>query len=86
MVNAEDVVASNIDASDISADTVDASEVNAGAVNVAVGYVPPKAIVEKNFRRGLWSDKMVNVALAKGAITKEDQVKIMGKAVENNSL
>jgi hypothetical protein len=51
-----------------------------------VGYVPPKAIVEKNFRRGLWSDKMVNVALAKGAITKEDQVKIMGKAVENNSL
>ena len=50
------------------------------------GYVPPKAIVEKNFRRGLWSDKMVNVALAKGAITKEDQVKIMGKAVENNSL
>ena len=53
---------------------------------VTVGYVPPKAIVEKNFRRGLWSDKMVNVALAKGAITKEDQVKIMGKAVENNSL
>jgi hypothetical protein len=51
-----------------------------------VGYVPPKAIVEKNFRRGLWSDKMVNVALTKGAITKEDQVKIMGKAVENNSL
>lgn len=51
-----------------------------------VGYVPPKAIVEKNFRRGLWSDKMVNVALTKGAITKDEQLKIMGKAVENNSL
>jgi len=56
------------------------------AMATVEGYVPPKAIVEKNFRRGLWSDKMVNVALAKGAITKEDQVKIMGKAVENNSL
>ena len=56
------------------------------AMATVEGYVPPKAIVEKNFRRGLWSDKMVNVALTKGAITKEDQVKIMGKAVENNSL
>ena len=46
------------------------------------GYTPPKAIVEKNFKRGLWSDKMVNVALVKGAITKEDQAKIMGKAIE----
>jgi len=44
---------------------------------VTVGYVPPKAIVEKNFRRGLWSDAMVNTALSKGAITKEDQLKIL---------
>jgi len=47
------------------------------AMATVEGYVPPKAIVEKNFRRGLWSDAMVNTALSKGAITKEDQLKIL---------
>jgi len=47
-----------------------------------VGYVPPKAIVEKNFRRGLWSNAMVNAALSKGAITKEDQLKILNMTAE----
>jgi len=39
-------------------------------------YVPTKEIVEMNYRRKLWSDKMVKEALKKGAIDEKDYDRI----------
>ena len=42
------------------------------------GYQPPKAIIEKNLRRGLWTETMADKAVSKGALTaaeKSDMVK-----------
>lgn len=40
------------------------------------GYVPTKEIVEMNYKRKLWSDRMVKEALKKGAIDEKDYDRI----------
>ena len=41
------------------------------------GYTPPKNIIEQNYKRGLWSETMLNMAVTKGAITEEEKLEIM---------
>ena len=41
------------------------------------GYTPPKNIIEQNYKRGLWSETMLNMAVTKGAITEAEKLEIM---------
>jgi len=41
------------------------------------GYTPPKNIIEQNYKRGLWSATMLNMAVTKGAITEAEKEEIM---------
>jgi hypothetical protein len=41
------------------------------------GYTPPKSIIEQNYKRGLWSETMLNMAVTKGAITEAEKLEIM---------
>jgi len=50
------------------------------------GYVPPKEIVEKNFKRGLWSEVMLDVAVTKNSISKTDKANIIKSKTQNNVL
>lgn len=37
------------------------------------GYQAPKEIVDKNFKRGLWTSAMVDMAVTKGSITTAEK-------------
>ena len=41
-------------------------------------YQVPVAIVEKNFKRGLWTESMVTTAVTKGSITTAEKDSIIG--------
>jgi len=41
------------------------------------GYTPPKNIIEQNYKRGLWSKTMLNMAVTKGAITEAEKLEII---------
>lgn len=41
-------------------------------------YQVPVAIVEKNFKRGLWTESMVTTAVTKGSITTAERDSIIG--------
>ena len=45
------------------------------------GYQAPKMIVEKNFKRGLWTTAMVDMAVTKGSITTAEKAAIIKPVV-----
>ena len=42
------------------------------------GYQAPKQIVEKNFKRGLWTESMVAMAVTRASITESEKTAIIG--------
>ena len=51
------------------------------AVVETEGYQAPKMIVEKNFKRGLWTTAMVDMAVTKGSITTAEKAAIIKPVV-----
>jgi len=46
------------------------------------GYQAPKMIVEKNFKRGLWTTAMVEMAVTKGSISITEKSAIIEPVAE----
>ena len=46
------------------------------------GYQAPKEIVDKNFKRGLWTSAMVDMAVTKGSITTAEKDAIVSVKVQ----
>ena len=41
------------------------------------GYQAPKEIIAKNYKRGLWTSAMVDMAVTKGSITTAEKAAII---------
>jgi len=50
------------------------------------GYAPSKELIQKNFRQGLWSEKMVDTAVTKGVITEEEKQEILSSVNQQQTL
>jgi len=56
------------------------------AMAMIEGYAPSKELIQKNFRQGLWSEKMVDTAVTKGVITEEEKQEILSSVNQQQTL